>query len=44
MKKKYLVNLYDRYSKERIAQLLVTAVNTYEALNAEKKKKGSNVK
>ena len=31
MKKKFLVNLYDRYSKERIAQLIVTAVNMYEA-------------
>ncbi|MBQ3342450.1 MAG: hypothetical protein IJG84_11180 [Kiritimatiellae bacterium] len=31
MKKKFLVNLYDRYSKERIAQLIVTAVNMDEA-------------
>ena len=31
MKKKFLVNLYDRYSKERIAQLIVTAVNMEEA-------------
>jgi len=31
MKKKFLVNLYDRYSKERIDQLIVTAVNAYEA-------------
>lgn len=31
MKKKFLVNLYDRYSSERIAQLIVTAVNMDEA-------------
>ena len=31
MNKKFLVNLYDRYSKKRITQLIVTAVSMYEA-------------